>query len=66
MSTHTHIYICTYIYIYIYIYVYICVHYIFFIHLHLSEHLVCFHILAVVNSAVMNIGVHMSFQNRYI
>ena len=33
----------------------------FFIHLSVSGHLGCFHVLAIVNSAEMNIGVHVSF-----
>ena len=31
------------------------------IHLSISGHLCCFHALAVVNSAAMDIGVHVSF-----
>ena len=37
-------------------------HYIFFIHLSVDGQWGCFHILAIVNNAAMNIGVHVSFQ----
>ena len=33
-----------------------------FIHSSVDEHLGCFHVMAVVNSAVVNIGLHVSFQ----
>ena len=33
----------------------------FFTHLSVGGHLGCFHVLAIVNSAAMNIGVHVSF-----
>ena len=36
-------------------------YHIFFIHLSVDGHLGCFHDLAIVNSAAMNIGVHVSF-----
>ena len=38
------------------------VYHIFFICSSVEGHLGCFHVLAIVNSSAMNIGVHVSFQ----
>ena len=36
------------------------IYHIFFIHLSVSGHIGCFHVLAIVNSAAVNIGVHFT------
>ena len=40
------------------------IYHVFFSLSSVDEHFSCFHVLAVVNSAAMNIGVHVSFQVR--
>ena len=44
----------------------IYIHHIFFIHSSVDRHLGCFHVFAIVNSAAMNIGMHVSFQMRIL
>ena len=39
----------------------VCVHCIFCIHSSVDGHLRCFHVLAIVESAAMSVGVHVSF-----
>ena len=61
--------VCVCVCVYMYIYVYIYTHHIIFIHLSVGEHLGCIHVLAIVNSAIMNTGVQISFQvvfSRYM
>ena len=44
------------------LYLFVC-RWIFFIYSSVDGHLGCFHVLVIVNSAAVNIGVHVSFQN---
>ena len=43
------------------IYVYVYMFHVFFIHSSINGYLGCFHVLTVLNSTTMNIGVHVSY-----
>ena len=58
------VYVCMYIHVCVYIYVFVHIHHIFLSQLSVHGYFSCFHVLAVVNSAAVNIGVHVSFQIR--
>ena len=43
-----------------------CTYHIFLIHLSVDGHLGCFYVLAIVNSAALNIQVHVSFSMKFL
>ena len=44
----------------------VCVHHIFFIHSSITGHLGCFHVVAIVNAAAVNMGLHISLQDMIL
>ena len=48
-------------YVCVCVYVYVCIYYIFLIHSSVDGHLGCCHVLAIVDSAALNTGMHVSF-----
>ena len=58
--------VCVYIYIYTYIYICIYIHHIFLIQPCVDGHLGCFNVLAIMNSAAMNMQVHVYFSRNVL
>ena len=54
--------VCVYVCVSIYVHIQINIFHILFIHSSVAEHLGCFHVLAIITSATVNIGVNVSFQ----
>ena len=52
-------YMCVCMYVRVCICMYVYIYHIFFIHSSVDGHLICFHVLFIVNSAAINTGVHV-------
>ena len=46
--------------------IYVCIFHIFFLHSYVNGYLDCFHVLAIINSAAMNIGERVYFHFNFV